>query len=423
MPRFPAFHAAPFIRQLNRRALMASALGAAASLAFVDHPLAAQSPAFARWVASFRERAVRRGISEATYNRVMISLTPDTSVFAEYHSQPEFTEQMWQYINRRCSEWRVNTGKERARENAALLARLEKDYGVDRYTLLGLWGMESSFGDVVVNPKYMRPVIPALAALAWGEPRRRSYWEAELLNALTIVDHGWAQPTEMIGSWAGAMGHTQWMPEVWLHMGVDYDRDGRTSPFGKPDDSLAGTARYLLERGGYRRGEAWGCEVKLPAGFRTPLADNRTLRAYEKWHALGVRRTDEAEFARPADQVRLWLPVAGGPAFLVGQNFRAVYSYNPSSSYTLALLHLGDLIRGDPPFHQQFPGGERTPTLDEVKEIQRRLNEHGFKTDGIDGRTGSDTVKAIIAFQKKAGMQPVDGYAGLKVLARLRQGP
>ena len=116
----------------------------------------------------------------------------------------------------------------------------------------------------------MRPIIPALAALAWGEPRRRNYWEAELLNALTIVDRGWAKPADMIGSWAGAMGHTQWMPEVWLHIGVDYDHDGRVSPFGKPDDALAGTARYLVERGNYRRGEAWGCEVKVPAGADAP---------------------------------------------------------------------------------------------------------------------------------------------------------
>ena len=140
----------------------------------------------------------------------------------------------------------------------------------------------------------------------------------------------------------------------------------------------------------------------------------------------GTRSACAAPTAQPSrgphDRVKLWVPVAGGPAFLIGQNFRAVYSYNPSTSYTLALCHLGDLIRGDPPFHQQFPGGERTPTLDEVKEIQRRLNEQGFKTDGIDGRTGSDTVKAILAFQKKVGMQPADGYAGLKVLARLRQG-
>ena len=401
---------------LNRRAWLTCAIAGGVSLVLARPLFAAQSPAFARWVASFRARALNRGISERTYDRVMDAVTPDPTVFEAVRSQPEFTELLWQYINRRCSEWRVITGKERAKEYASLLTRLEKDYGIDRYTLLGLWGMESSFGDLVVNPKYMRPVIPALAALAWGEPHRRSYWEAELLNALTIVDRGWARPGEMIGSWACAMGHTQWMPEVWLNMGVDYDHDGRITPFGKPDDSLAGTARYLVERGKYRRGEAWGCEVRWPgrelSGWRT----------YEQWHALGVRRADGAAFARPGDLVKMWIPVRGGPPFLIGQNFRAVYSYNPSTSYTLALVHLGDLIRGDPPFHQQFPGGERKPTLEEVKEIQRRLNEHGFKTDGIDGRTGSDTVKAILAFQKKVGMKPADGYAGLEVLARLRQG-
>jgi peptidoglycan lytic transglycosylase B len=416
VPRFPPIAPASL---LSRRAWLA---GAAATIAFGGSALAKQTPAFTTWVANFRPRAIARGISEATYDRVMSAVAPDTSVYELQRAQPEFTEQMWQYINRRCSDWRVITGKERAQEYASLLARLEKDYGVDRYTLLGLWGMESSFGDVVTNTKYMRPVIPALAALAYGEPRRRAYWEAELLNALTIIDRGWAQPADMIGSWAGAMGHTQWMPEVWLHMGVDYDKDGRASPFGKPDDSLAGTARYLLERGKYRRGEAWGCEVKLGPG-QARLADNRKMRAYEKWNELGVRRADGAAFARPSDQVKLWLPVAGGPAFLIGQNFRSVYSYNPSTSYALALLHLGDLIRGAPPFHQQFPGGERVPTLAEVKEIQTRLNERGFKTDGIDGRTGSDTVKAVLAFQKKVGMEPADGYAGLKVLARLRQSP
>ena len=421
MPRIlPPQFTLPATR-LSRRSLMAGALGLSANVALGGVAWSAQSPAFARWVEGFRARAINRGISEQTYNRVMNAVTPDTAVFALQRAQPEFTEQTWQYINRRCSEWRVYTGKARAKEYANLLARVENDYGVDRYTLLRLCGLESSFGDVVTNSKYMRPVIPALAALAYGEPRRRRYWEAELLNALTIVDRGWGQPADMIGSWAGAMGHTQWMPEVWLRMGVDYDRDGRISPFGKPDDSLAGTARYLVERGKWRRGEAWGCEVKLTAGL-TRLADNRSMRPYAKWAELGVKRADGAEFARPNDQVKLWLPVAGGPAFLVGQNFRSVYSYNPSANYSLALVHLGDLVRGDPPFRQQFPGGERTPTLKEIMEIQRRLKEQGFKIDGLDGRTGSDTVKAVLAFQKKVGMEPADGYAGLKVLARLRQG-
>ncbi len=409
---------------LTRRKWLISATAAAASLA-LGRDAGAQSSdkAFSNWVAGFRPRALKRGVSEKTYDRVMGAVKPDTSVYAQQRSQPEFTEQLWQYINRRCSDHRVTTGKTRAQENAALLARVEKDYGVDRYLMLGLWGMESSFGDVMLNTKYMRPVIPALAALAWGEPRRRKYWEAELLNALVIVDRGWAEPADMIGSWAGAMGHTQWMPEVWLNVGVDYDKDGRISPLGKPDDAFAGTARYLVERGKYQRGETWGCEVKLPAGFNTRLADKRTWRSYAKWQALRVARADGAAFARPDDQVRLWLPVAGGPAFLIGQNYFAFRSYNPSDSYTLALVHLGDRIRGEPPFHQQFPGGERAPTLAELQEIQRRLTASGFPTDGTDGRVGSDTMQAVRAYQQKMGLLPADGYAGLKVLARLRQGP
>jgi len=413
----PRFSVSP---ELSRRAFMNGACCAAAAAAWPATSRAAP-PGFAHWVAGFRASALKRGVSEATYARVMNAVEPDMSALEAVRAQPEFTEKLWQYINRRCSEWRVITGQQRAREHAALLARIERDYGVDRFLMLALWGMESSFGDVVVNRKYMRPVVPALAALAWREPRRRRYWEAELCNALIIVERGWSEPAAMIGSWAGAMGHTQWMPEVWLKMGVDYDQDGRVTPFGRPDDSLAGTARYLVERGRYRRGEAWGCEVSVPASAAR-LADNRTLRDYAAWHALGVMRADGAAFPRPHDKVKLWLPEHGGPAFLVGQNFRAVYSYNPSSAYTLALCHLGDLIRGDPPLHQQFPGGERVPTMAEVMEIQRRLNALGFKTDGVDGRTGSDTVRAIIAFQKKVGMEPADGYAGLKVLARLRRG-
>jgi membrane-bound lytic murein transglycosylase B len=403
---------------LNRRILMSGALGAAASIALGARAVAQPSnAAFAHWVAAFRARALKRGISPATYARVMNSITPDMSVMAQVRAQPEFTEKLWQYINRRCSEWRVITGKDRAKQYADLLARIEKDYGVDRTIMLALWGMESSFGDVVTSPKYMRPVMPALAALAWRERRRRRYWEAELLNALVIVDRGWAKPSDMIGSWAGAMGHTQWMPEVWLHMGVDYDHDGRANPFGDPADAMAGTARYLVERGHYRRGEAWGCEVtsggRASGGWRT----------YAQWHARGVKRADGKPFARPHDRAKLWIPQRGGPVFLIGRNFRSVYSYNPSTAYTLALCHLGDLIGGGAHFHKLFPGGERIPTMAEVKEIQRRLNERGFITDGVDGRTGSDTIKAILAFEKKVGMKPADGYAGLKVLARLRQSP
>lgn len=401
----------------TRRALLVSALSSCTLLASSLSTLAqsAQQP-FEQWIIAFRPRALKRGISEATYNRVMGKLKPDMGVFALQRSQPEFREQLWQYLNRRVSDWRIMTGKERLREVRPLLTRLEKDFGVAPSILLGLWGMETAFGDPIVHQNHMRPVIPALAALAWGEPRRRSYWETELLNALVIIERGWSNPQEMRGSWAGAMGHTQWMPEVWLNIGFDYDGDGRASPFGKPDDALAGTCKYLLQRGRYRRGEPWGYEV------RATNSANGT-RSYAAWQQLGVVRADGKPYSMPNASAKLWVPVAGGPAFLIGQNFEAVKSYNPSMNYALAICHLGDRILGGEPFVQTFPGSERAPTLAEVQEIQRRLTSLGFNTNGTDGRVGLETMKAVRDYQRKVGMQPADGYAGVKLLARLRQGP
>src|SRR5581483_10511768 len=208
--------------------------GAAASAALLALGRTAEAarPSFKQWIETFRARALARGVSAKTYDSVMGDLTPDTSVYALQRSQPEFQEATWQYLNRRVSEWRIATGREIARQHADVLAKVEREYGVDRYLLVALWGVESAYGDPMVQQKYMRPIFPALAALAWGEPRRRRYWEQELLNALVIVERGWSTPAEMRGSWAGAMGHTQWMPEVWLHMGLDFDGDGKISPFG-----------------------------------------------------------------------------------------------------------------------------------------------------------------------------------------------
>ena len=402
---------------MARRDLFRSLIGGMTAFATASFPALARSQSFEQWRARYRPRALKRGISPAVYDQAM-AIKPDTSVYALKRKQPEFKEALWQYLNRRVSEWRITLGQQRVREHADLLARIERDYGVDPYILVALWGVESSFGNLIASRSYMRPVIPALAALAWGEPRRRRYWEQELLNALVIVQRGWAKPDEMIGSWAGAMGHTQWMPEVWLNMGVDYDRDGRIFPFGPPDDALAGAARYLTVRGHYRRGEAWGYEVRLPSSAKR-LA-GKTYRSYAQWEKLGVKRADGQPFPRPGDKARLKIPVAGGPAFLLGRNFRAVYSFNPAFSYTLAIVYLADRIRGMGPFVQQFPGGERTLTLAELQEIQRRLTALGFDTGGVDGRVGSGTMRAVAAYQRKVGMKP-DGYAGLKLLARLRQ--
>ena len=264
---------------IARRQLLKVTLAGAASLA-LGAPAFAQSAAqpFAEWVEAFRAKARAKGVSDATYSRVMGGLKPDNTVFTEIRSQPEFNQQLWQYINRRVSDWRIQTGQERAKTYAPLLSRIEKDFGVERGVILGLWGIESTFGDPVVKQNHSRPVFPALAALAWGEPRRRPYWETELINAMRIVEKGWATPKEMIGSWAGAMGHTQWMPEVWLNVGLDYDGDGKVNPLDKPDDALGSSAKYLVNRGKYRRGEHWGYEVRAPG-----MSSGETSRTYDAW--------------------------------------------------------------------------------------------------------------------------------------------
>jgi lytic murein transglycosylase len=400
---------------LSRRACLRLA---AAALAIGAGPADAQAAGapFPQWVDSFKPRALARGVSEATYARVMRGLKPDTSVYALDRSQPEFTETLWQYLNRRVSDWRITEGRDKAKENDALLKRIEQDFGVAPPVMLGIWGVESAFGDPYVQKNHMRPIFPALAALAWGEPRRRRYWEQELLNALVIVERGWGTPEEMRGSWAGAMGHTQWMPEVWLNMGMDYDHDGKVSPFGKPDDALASTARYLMNRGKYRRGEQWGYEVRVPKGVKANAS-----RKYEAWSKAGVVRPEGQPFPQPGATAKLWVPVPGGPGFLLGPNFYAVRSYNPSMNYTLAIVHLGDRIKGAPELAPKFPGGERAPTLAEIQEIQRRLTAAGFDTGGSDGRVGNDTMRAVVNFQRKIGMEPPDGYAGVRLLARLRE--
>src|SRR5580692_3843267 len=266
----------------TRRALLRSGIGGAALLAHPFAAFAAAPPGFDQWRDAFRARALAKGISDATYSRVMGRIEPDMSVFKQMRDQPEFSEQIWQYINRRVSDWRIIAGKEALRKHEALFARIEQDFGVERGTLLALWGVESAFGDRQVQQNHMRPVFPSLAALAWNAPRRRPYWETELINALKIVDRGWSSPAEMRGSWAGAMGHTQWMPEVWLHVGMDYDGDGRVSPFGRPDDALGSTARFLVDRGKYQRGEHWGYEV------RGASASSNRSRSYAEWASAGI---------------------------------------------------------------------------------------------------------------------------------------
>jgi membrane-bound lytic murein transglycosylase B len=399
---------------LTRRNLLAGLAGAAAAL---SRPAAHAEIGFEQWIATFGSKAAARGITEDTYTRVMRGVQPDMTGVNAIRNQPEFNQQLWQYLNRAASDWRIEAGKVKAKEYASLLARIERDFGVEASFMLGVWGIESAFGDPLVEKNHMRPIIPSLATLAWAEPRRRGYWESELINALTIIQRGWSTPEEMVGSWAGAMGHTQWMPEVWLHLGVDYNGDGKISPYGPPDDALATTARYFVERGNYRRGEHWGYEVRM----KRPITGTAS-RSYANWQALGVARADGEPFPQPSATARAWLPVAGGPGFLIGADFFAARSYNPALSYALALCYLGDRCVGRPPFVQQFPDSEPPPTLAEVQELQHRLTALGFDTGGADGRIGNATSLAVLNYQRKFGIEPADGYPGVKLLARLRQG-
>jgi membrane-bound lytic murein transglycosylase B len=347
----------------------------------------------------------------------MSAVEPDTTGLEAIRHQAEFNLQLWQYLNRACSEWKIVAGKAKAKEDAELLSRIERDFGVEPAFMLGVWGIESAFSDPVVEKNHMRPVVPSLATLAWAEPRRRAYWQQELINALTIIQRGWGTPQEMVGSWAGAMGATQWMPEVWLHVGIDYDGDGRISPFGAPDDALGSTARFFVERGNYKRGEHWGYEVRLPGAH-----GGHGSRSYADWQRHGVVRADGQAYPQPDAKARAWVPVPGGPAFLLGANFFAAKSYNPSMNYALALVHLGDRCAGGAPFVQNFPGSEPPPTLAEIEEIQRRLTALGYDTGGADGRIGKDTTIAVRNFQRSLGIEPADGYAGVTLLARLRRG-
>jgi lytic murein transglycosylase len=403
--------------RLSRRGAIA---GAAAAIVGGTAARAQNGPSFSRWIESFRSRAHARGISDETYDRVTRGLQPDPEVLELQGRQAEFTESIWQYLNRRVSEWRITRGRELAEQHRDLLARIESRYGVDRFAVLSVWGNESSYGAIFENPRMMRSVPRSLATLAWGEARRRAYWEQEFLNALVIVQRGWATPEQMMGSWAGAMGHTQFMPEAWLNAAVDFNGDGRRNLFEIPD-ALASTASFLKTRGRWRTGQPWGYEVKASDSFVESLADNRTVRSLAAWRRLGLTRADGRPLPAEDLEGRVRFPLGtSGPGFVLFQNFRAFLAYNPSFNYALAVGHLADRVRGEGPFVQTWPGQERPLSTEELAEMQRILTRIGHDTGGTDGRVGDMTRRAVRAFQQGAGMAPADGWPSESVLRRLR---
>ncbi len=365
------------------------------------------------WIAGFRGRALAAGISAATFDQAMAGLHFLPSVIERDRKQDEFTKTIWDYLDKAVSEDRIVAGQKALKAQAALLDQIEARYGVDKHVVLAIWGLESAYG--LVRGDIDTP--SALATLAY-DTRRGAFFEGELIAALQILQAGAVKPADMRGSWAGAMGHTQFMPSSYLKLAVKFDGSGKPDVWSDdPSDALASTAAYLANAG-WKQGERWGDEVRLPAGFDYNLAGDRTQKPLHSWAEMGVTLPDGG--ALGTGWAALLLPAgARGPAFLVYDNFAAIEAYNKADSYVIAVGHLADRIAGGAAFQASWPRDLRALTLDERKEMQSRLLEAGVYAGTADGKIGPLTVAAVKAFQRGRGLVP-DGYPSLEILQALR---
>ncbi|SMO75996.1 lytic murein transglycosylase [Paracoccus laeviglucosivorans] len=365
---------------------------------------------FRNWVASFRPRAISAGISPAVFDSAMAQAHFMPSLIQLDRQQSEFSKPVWEYLDGAIGT-RGATGRARAAENASALAAIEARYGVPREVVVAVWGMESNFG---ANRGSTR-IVPALATLAY-DGRRGEFFAGELVAALRIIQSGDVDNAHMVGSWAGAMGHTQFMPSSFLAHAVDFNGDGRRDIWSNdPTDALASTAHYLRQNG-WQPGQPAVAEVILPQGFDYNRVSKSVTMSGGQWAAMGVRTANGT--AVPSGSI---IAPAGarGPAFLITQNFRAILKYNASDSYALAVAYLGESIAGRPGIQGGWPRGDRTLSNTEKSEIQRLLMARGFDTGGVDGKLGSKSVEAIKGFQRARGMVP-DGYADATLLSMLR---
>ncbi len=367
------------------------------------------------WVKSFWSTAKSAGISRHTYEMALGDFTPDPDVLKRAGSQAEFTMKIWNYLDQMVSDERLSEGKAAVAANDALLKRIERRYGVDRYIVAAIWGIESHYGAVLSNPKLVKNTIRSLATLAWSGGRLAKFGRKQLVAALKIVQRGDISATAMNGSWAGAMGQTQFIPTTFEAYAVDYDGDGHRNIWTSVPDALASAANYL-EKAGWEAGRTWGYEVKLPSGFNTRKTSERSLAA---WAKLGVRRVNGGAFPRPGDRASLWLPNGtSGPVFLLLKNFRVLKRYNSSNFYALAVGHLADRLRGDGPFVADWPAHEKPFSLEEGKKLQLLLTMHGYYDGDIDGDIGSGSRAAIRDYQRSLGLTP-DGVETRDLLQRL----
>lgn len=365
---------------------------------------------FRTWVQSFRPRAVSAGISPQVFDSAMADAHFMPSLIALDRKQSEFSKPVWEYLDVAIGT-RGATGRAKASQYGSTLAGIEARYGVPREVVLAVWGMESNFGANRGNTR----IVPALATLAY-DGRRGEFFAAELVAALRIIQSGDVDTAHMVGSWAGAMGHTQFMPSSFLSHAVDYNGDGRRDIWSDdPTDALASTASYLRQNG-WQPGQPWGAEVVLPQGFDFNQVSKSIAKPGSQWAAMGVRTANGT--AVPSGAI---IAPAGarGPAFVITENFRAILKYNASDSYALAVSYLGDAIAGRPGIQGGWPRGDRTLSNSEKSEIQRLLMAKGFDTGGVDGKLGAKSVDAVKGFQRSRGLVP-DGYADSNLLAMLR---
>jgi membrane-bound lytic murein transglycosylase B len=359
--------------------------------------------------------AERRGIPPESYRRLTGGLTPDLSILAKLDAQPEFTKATWDYLDLLVSDDRIAHGRALLAQYAPTFAAVEHAYGVDRYVVAAIWGVESNYGTLGGT----RPVLRSTATLACVG-RRRDFFREEFLSALEILQRGDVPPDHLIGSWAGAFGPTQFMPSSFKRYAVDFDRDGRRDVVDSIPDMIASTANNL-KMDGWVAGQTWGYEVVLPQNFNYTAADSPHPLSVRQWEGLGVRRADGKPFPRPADGATLLLPAgARGPAFLMLRNFHVIMKYNPAEAYALAIGHLADRLRGGAPLVQAWPRDERVLTMQERYELQQLLAAHGFVIGAPDGLIGPATRLAIRSYQTSIGQIP-DGFASSEVLDRLRQ--
>ncbi len=369
---------------------------------------------FGRWIAGFRATARAAGIDETTLRSAFDDVQYLARVVESDRAQPEFARTAWDYLDRAVSEQRVAQGQDKL-----LLVRSEVDaaaarYGVPSAVLVAIWGMESNYGFNYGNT----PVIDALATLGF-EGRRADWARGELLAALKILQNGDIARAQMIGSWAGAMGQTQFLPSNFLAYAVDADGDGRRDIWGSLADVMASTANFLA-RSGWQATLPWGAEVRLPPGFDHGRADPALRLSSTRWADAGVRAMDGTPLPQFADGAILLPAGARGPAFLVGPNFRAILRYNNSTSYALAAGLLAQRLSGGPGVQAPWPRDLSALTRSQVVALQTALNQRGFDSGTADGIVGPTTRDALRRYQRSVGL-PADGYPDPVVLERLAQ--